>query len=292
MTAGRRREPLSEKIKIVRTVKALRKAVSAWRKSDNTIALVPTMGALHEGHISLVKLARKKADRVVVSIFVNPTQFAPNEDLARYPRDEAGDVAKLQGAGAHLVWTPGVDEMYPEGFSTGIKPGSAALPLEGEFRPHHFAGVATVCCKLFSQVTPDIAVFGEKDFQQLAVLRQMVRDLDLPLSLVGAPTKREKDGLALSSRNAYLSPAERKIAPELNKAILELAAKVRAGADRERAEAAAAKALLAAGFTKVDYVTARDAETLSILKSGSKRTLRVLAAAWLGKTRLIDNVAV
>ena len=283
---------MSEKIKIVRTVKALRKAVATWRKSDNSVALVPTMGALHEGHVTLVKLARKKADRVVVSIFVNPTQFAPNEDLARYPRDEAGDVAKLQAAGAHLVWTPGVDEMYPEGFSTGIKPGSAALPLEGEFRPHHFAGVATVCCKLFSQVTPDIAVFGDKDFQQLCVLRQMVRDLDLPLSLIGAPTKREKDGLALSSRNAYLSAQERKIAPELNKTILALADKVRAGADPEQAGAAAARALLAAGFTKVDYITARDAETLVLVTSGSKRTLRVLAAAWLGKTRLIDNVAV
>ncbi len=283
---------MSEKIKIVRTLKALRKAIAAWRKSDSSVALVPTMGALHEGHMSLVKLARKKADRVVVSIFVNPTQFAPNEDLARYPRDEAGDVGKLQAAGADLVWAPGVTEMYPEGFSTSVKPGNAALPLEGEFRPHHFAGVATVCCKLFSQVTPDIAVFGEKDFQQLAVLRQMVRDLDLPLSLVGAPTKREKDGLALSSRNAYLSADERKIAPELNKALLALAAKVRSGADPEKAAAAAARSLLTAGFTRVDYITVRDAETLFAVKPGSQRPLRALAAAWLGKTRLIDNVAV
>ena len=283
---------MAGKIKIVRTVKDLRRQTSAWRRSEERIALVPTMGALHDGHLSLVKLARRKADRVVVSIFVNPTQFAPSEDLARYPRDEAGDVKKLEGAGAGLIWTPSVTEMYPEGFSTGIKPGSAAEPLEGEFRPHHFSGVATVCCKLFGQVTPDVAIFGEKDFQQLAVLRQMVRDLNLPLAIIGAPTKREKDGLAMSSRNAYLTPAERRIAPALNKTLLELAHHVRGGGDPEKLAAGAVKALLAAGFSKVDYVAVRDAETLRPAKFSKGQALRALATAWLGKTRLIDNVPI
>ena len=250
------------------------------------------MGALHDGHLSLVKLAQRKADRTVVSIFVNPAQFGPHEDLARYPRDEAGDVAKLEMAGADFVWAPAITEMYPNGFSTCIKPGSAALPLEGEFRPHHFEGVATVCCKLFSQVMPDIAIFGEKDFQQLAVLRQMVRDLDLPLSILAAPTRREKDGLALSSRNVYLSPEERKIAPSLNVALTILAAKVKAGGDPEKLAEAAAKSLRTAGFSKIDYITVRDAVTLAPASRGHESPMRVLAAAWLGKTRLIDNVAV
>lgn len=283
-------QPLADKTKIIRTLKSLRKQVAHWRAKGERIALVPTMGALHDGHLSLVKLARNKADRVVVSIFVNPTQFAPNEDLARYPRDEAGDVAKLQKAGCDSVWAPGVEEMYPEGFSTRVEPGSAAKPLEGTFRPHHFAGVATVCCKLFSQVTPDIAIFGEKDFQQLAVLRQMVRDLDLPLKLAGAPTKREKDGLALSSRNAYLTPGERGVAPALQAAIREVAGKVDAGHDIAAAILAAQMKLLAAGFRSVDYIAVADAETLSEVSAKGERPLRVLAAAWLGKTRLIDNV--
>ncbi|MGE0052879.1 MAG: pantoate--beta-alanine ligase [Hyphomicrobium sp.] len=280
------------KTKIVRTLKELRKAVAKWREHGDGVALVPTMGALHAGHLSLVKLASKKADRVVVSIFVNPTQFAPHEDLARYPRDEAGDVAKLHEAGCDLVWAPDVEEMYPEGFSTSVTPGSAAKPLEGEFRPHHFAGVTTVCCKLFSQVTPDIAVFGEKDFQQLAVLRQMVRDLNLPLKLVGAPTKREKDGLALSSRNAYLSEKERAIAPMLQAALAELASEVANGVDIKSAIETAKRKVRNAGFTKIDYIAVADAETLQSVTSHGPRPLRVLAAAWLGKTRLIDNVAV
>ena len=174
---------MAESVKIVRTVRDLRKVTAKWRKAGKTVALVPTMGALHAGHISLVRLAKKKADKAVVSIFVNPTQFAPHEDLARYPRDEAGDLEKLAKVGADLVWSPSVEEMYPEGTSTRIEAGSAAADLEGAFRPHHFGGVATVCCKLFNQVTPDFAIFGEKDYQQLAVLRQMVRDLDMPLKL-------------------------------------------------------------------------------------------------------------
>lgn len=280
------------KTRIARRVKDLRKEIGKWREKGESVALVPTMGALHEGHVSLVKLAGKKADRVVVSIFVNPTQFAPHEDLARYPRDEEGDVAKLAGAGADLVWAPTVAEMYPEGYSTSVNPGSAAGPLEGEFRPHHFGGVATVCCKLFSQVTPDVAIFGEKDFQQLAVLRQMVRDLDLPLKLIGAPTRRAKDGLALSSRNAYLSPQEREVAPALYATISTLAQEVADGADIVTAITNAKRKLHAAGFAKIDYVAVADAETLAPIEKKTGRSIRVLAAAYLGKTRLIDNVAV
>jgi pantoate--beta-alanine ligase len=284
------RHVVSKSVKVVRTVKALRKQTAKWRADGKSIALVPTMGALHDGHLSLVKLAGEKADRVVVSIFVNPSQFAPHEDLARYPRDEAGDLKKLAAARAHLVWGPTVEEMYPEGFSTSIKPGSAANDLEGAFRPHHFGGVATVCCKLFSQVTPDVAIFGQKDYQQFCVLQQMVRDLNLPLKLVAAPTTREEDGLALSSRNAYLSADERQIAPALSAIIRELAKNVRHGADIAMASANARIKLLESGFTSVDYIEVRDAETLAPLQPGSGRAGRVLAAVWLGNTRLIDNV--
>jgi pantoate--beta-alanine ligase len=282
---------VAEAVTVVRTVAELRKVTAGWRRAGNTIALVPTMGALHGGHLSLVELAGINADKIVVSIFVNPTQFAPNEDLARYPRDEAGDLKKLATAGADLVWSPRVTEMYPEGFSTGVKAGSAAKDLEGVFRPHHFDGVATVCCKLFNQVAPDVAIFGEKDFQQLAVLRQLVRDLNMPLKLIAAPIKREADGLALSTRNTYLSEAERAIAPTLFKVISDVAKKVAAGAPIEAVTSEASAELMAAGFRKVDYVEVRDAETLE--PAGKDRgRLRVLAAAWLGQTRLIDNVAV
>jgi pantoate--beta-alanine ligase len=271
-------------VEIVRTISELRSAVAEWRRAGDGVALVPTMGALHEGHLTLVRTGLSHASRVVVSIFVNPTQFAPHEDLDRYPRDEAGDVAKLAGAGASLVWAPTVETMYPTGAATRIEVQGAALPLEGEFRPHHFGGVATVCCKLFSAVTPDVALFGEKDFQQLAVVRQMVRDLNLPLEIMGVPTVREADGLALSSRNAYLSADERRIAPLLFRTISDVAR----GAD----PAEAGNGLLAAGFTKIDYITVRDAETLAPYDGRAGRPGRVLAAVWLGKTRLIDNVAV
>lgn len=283
---------MSDKIKIVRTVHDLRKTLARWRDRKQTVALVPTMGALHAGHISLVKLAKKKADKAVVSIFVNPTQFAANEDLSRYPRDEAGDVKKLDGAHADLVWAPTTDEMYPDGFSTSVRAGSAANDLEGAFRPGHFDGVTTVCAKLFNQVTPDIAIFGEKDFQQLAVLRQMVRDLNMPLKLIGSPTKRDLDGLALSSRNAYLTDAERKIAPALYAAISALAKDAANGGDIPAGMADAKRKVVAAGFTKIDYIEVRDAETLKPAATASGRPMRVLAACWLGKTRLIDNVAV
>jgi pantoate--beta-alanine ligase len=281
---------LSDSVKIVRTVQDLRKATAKWRAHGRSIGLIPTMGALHAGHIALVRLAKKKVDRAVVSIFVNPTQFAANEDLSRYPRDEAGDLRKLEDA--DLVWAPSVKEMYPDGFSTGVRAGSAAKDLEGAFRPGHFDGVATVCAKLFNQVTPDIAIFGEKDFQQLTVLRQMVRDLNMPLKLIGASTKRDSDGLALSSRNAYLSAAERKIAPTLYAVISALAENIANGADMPTGLAGAKHRLMSAGFTKIDYVEVRDAETLEPASTASGRSLRVLAACWLGKTRLIDNVAV
>jgi pantoate--beta-alanine ligase len=248
------------------------------------------MGALHSGHISLVGDARKNADKVVVSIFVNPTQFAPHEDLACYPRDEAGDLAKLSQAEADLVWSPSVEEMYPAGFSTSVKAGSAAADLEGAFRPHHFDGVATVCAKLFNQVMPDVAIFGEKDYQQFAVLRQLVDDLNMPLKLIAAPTVREPDGLALSSRNAYLSEKERAIAPALYATLTEAQEKIASGTPFTVAMTDATARLAEAGFTKVDYVEVRDASTLSAATLPGK-PLRILAAAWLGKTRLIDNVA-
>lgn len=277
---------------MARTLEDLRRHIARMRKAGETVALVPTMGALHDGHLTLVRTARKKAQRVVVSIFVNPTQFAPNEDLARYPRDEAGDLEKLATVGTDLVWAPAPDEMYRPGFATRIEVGGAAEGLEGSFRPHHFGGVATVCCKLFSQVTPDIALFGEKDYQQLCVIRQMVRDLDLPLTIQGVPTVRERDGLALSSRNAYLTPEQRAAAPALNAAIRAVAATVATGGRQAPAIKAAGKALERAGFGPIDYVAIADAETLGPWQARSGRPGRVLAAAKLGATRLIDNVAI
>jgi pantoate--beta-alanine ligase len=283
---------VSKTVKISRTVKDLRKQVGKWREAGKTVALVPTMGALHDGHLALVRLAKKKADRVVVSIFVNPTQFSATEDLSRYPRDEAGDLKKLVSVDADLVWAPSAGEMYPEGFSTSVMPGSAADDMEGAVRPQHFGGVATVCCKLFSQVTPDIAIFGQKDFQQLIVLKQMVRDLNLPLKIIGAPTERAADGLALSSRNAYLSEAERKIAPALFAVLSETANDVSDGADIRSSIVNAKRKLLAAGFAAVDYIEVRDADTLCAVEKKADATLRVLAAVRLGKTRLIDNAGV
>jgi pantoate--beta-alanine ligase len=279
---------MSGAVPVARSLAPLRTQVRAWREAGEGVALVPTMGALHEGHLELVRLAKARCPRVVVSIFVNPAQFAPHEDFDRYPRDEAGDLAKLAAVGCDLVWSPDRAQMYPEGFATRIVPGGAAEGLEGEFRPHFFSGVATVCCKLFTQVAPDVAVFGEKDYQQLCVVRQMVRDLDLPLEIVGLPTVREPDGLALSSRNAYLSPEERRAAPLLRLTIAEVARAAGKG-DAAGAIAAGKAALEAAGF-KVDYLEVRDAETLRPVTPDTGRPLRVLAAAWLGKTRLIDNV--
>lgn len=280
------------KVQIVRTTKELRQIVSAWRRADHKIALVPTMGALHAGHLSLAQEALRHSSRVIMSIFVNPTQFSPDEDLDSYPRTFDDDVAKFEGAGGHLIWAPTVNEMYPDGFATRVVPEGAANGLETDFRPHFFSGVATVCCKLFTQTMPDFAMFGEKDFQQLCVVRQMVRDLDLPLEIIGCPTIREDDGLAMSSRNAYLSDAERQTASTMYQVITDVAQQVRAGADIEATCRAAGAALQSAGFRDIDYVAVRDAETLAAVEPGSTGAMRVLAAAWLGQTRLIDNVAV
>lgn len=284
-------------VNVSRKVQELRGKLALVRTGGEAIALVPTMGALHEGHLSLVRLAKARCPRVVVSIFINPAQFGPGEDLSRYPRDEAKDLAKLAGAGCDFVWAPTVADVYPEGFATRIEAGGAAEGLESDFRPDHFGGVATVCCKLFGVVQPSIAVFGEKDYQQLCVIRRMVRDLNLPLDIVAGPTVREPDGLAMSSRNAYLSPKERRIAPALHAAIQSLAAAISrdirdeaALIDRLRADTE--RRLIADGFARVDYVAVRDAETLAPIEPNSRRSLRVLAAAWLGGTRLIDNVAV
>lgn len=276
-------------IKVVRSLRDLRQVGAEWRKNYETVALVPTMGALHDGHMALVDKATQAARRTVVSIFVNPTQFAPHEDLDRYPRNEAADIDRLREKRVDLVWAPAVSEMYPEGFSTYVAPGSAALGLETDFRPHFFQGVATVVLKLLNQVAPSLAFFGEKDYQQLCVVRQMVRDLDVPTEIIGVPTIREKDGLALSSRNAYLSRQEREIAPHLYRTISEVADRA-SSEDLGALEAEAARKIIALGFDKVDYVSVRDAETLGEFKPG--RPGRVLAAAWLGSTRLIDNVPV
>lgn len=279
-----------DKPQVAETVAALRQHVAAWRKAGETVALVPTMGALHEGHMGLVDLARSKARRVVVSIFVNPTQFAPNEDFSRYPRTFEADVAKLAEVEADLVYAPSPGEMYPEGFSTGIVMSGPAKGLESDFRPHFFSGVAIVVSKLFLQCLPDYALFGEKDYQQLKVVTRMAKDLDLQLEVVPCPTARESDGLALSSRNRYLSAEERATAPVIHRSLTAAAAAIRAGTSPEAAMDAARAAISGAGL-KVDYVEARHAETLAPL-AGGPEPIRLLAAAWLGTTRLIDNVAV
>ena len=276
---------------VVRSAAALRQEVSRWRNAGKTVALVPTMGALHAGHLALVERGRALSDRVVASLFVNPAQFAPNEDFARYPRDEVGDAAKLATARTDLLYAPPLEEIYPRGFATAVDVGAIAAGQEGRFRPGHFRGVATVVAKLLLQASPDVACFGEKDYQQLQVVKQLVRDLDIPVRIEGVATVREPDGLALSSRNLYLSPAERALAPALYRVLSETAARLAAGEAAAPTLADAAAALLRAGFAKIDYVEAGDALTLVPLERAD-RPGRLLAAAWLGKTRLIDNVPV
>ena len=256
------------------------------------MALIPTMGALHAGHLELVHTAKRQCDRAIISIFVNPAQFAPTEDFEKYPRTFEDDRAKLASVDGDLVWSPEKVEMYPAGFATKIVPDGTADGLETDFRPHFFGGVATVCCKLFLQALPDIAVFGEKDYQQLCVIQQMVRDLNLPLKIVGVETVREADGLAMSSRNRYLSADERAKAVTIHHVINDVAAAAVGGTGLDKALADGRRALAQAGFGTIDYVTVRDALTLKDWVPGSGRPGRVLAAAWLGKTRLIDNVAV
>ena len=277
---------------VVRTVPALRRALDGLRARKASIALVPTMGALHDGHVSLVRQGRQRAGKVVVSIFVNPTQFAPTEDFGSYPRTWKADVAKLSAEHVDLIWHPDVKTMYPENFSTRIAPeGPAVAGLEDRYRPHFFGGVATVVGKLFTQVRPDLAIFGEKDFQQLRVVTQMARDLDLGVRVIGSKTVRERDGLAMSSRNVYLSAEERQVAPTLHKAMKQGAARIRAGEDVAAAIAAGAETIRSAGFA-LDYLEARHAETLAPIGSLTEGPMRMLVAARLGTTRLIDNIAV
>ena len=277
---------------IVRSVPALRRALESLRAKKATTALVPTMGALHDGHVSLVRLAKRRAAKVIVSIFVNPTQFAPSEDFGSYPRTWKSDVGKLAAEDVDLIWNPDVKTMYPDGFATRIlTEGPATAALEDRFRPHFFGGVTTVVGKLFTQVRPDFAVFGEKDFQQLRVVTRMAGDLDLGVKVIGSKTVRERDGLAMSSRNVYLSPEERQMAPTLYRAMKESANRLRAGDDLRAAMEGGAELISNAGFI-LDYFEARHAETLAPIASVKDGPVRILVAAKLGKTRLIDNVGV
>lgn len=277
---------------LVRARAALRARLSLWRAEKQRVALVPTMGALHAGHLSLVDMARNQADKVVVSIFVNPTQFGPHEDFARYPRQEVQDASSLEAAGADLLYAPWVEEIYPAGFATSIDPGPVAETACGPFRPGHFRGVATVVAKLLLQTGADVAIFGEKDWQQLQVIRRVVRDLDIPVELLGAPTIREADGLAMSSRNAYLSADERSVAPTMYRALRAAAMALASGASVEAETARARQTLIEAGFGSVDYVEVHDAASFSLSSGSLGAPARILAAAWLGKTRLIDNLPV
>jgi pantoate--beta-alanine ligase len=278
-------------VQIIREINALRRSVAELRRDGASIALVPTMGALHSGHMALVREARRQADHVVASIFVNPTQFGANEDLGSYPRREAEDAAMLEAESCALVWSPDAATMYPEGHATAVIVSGVSDGLDGAARPGHFAGVATVVAKLFNQVQPDVALFGEKDFQQLAVIRRMAADLDLPVRIVGVATQRDPDGLALSSRNAYLSMDERLAARALPRALVEAAQAMRDGTGVVQALEEAKDKLARAGFGPIDYVELCDAETLRPL-SALTRPGRLLAAAKLGRTRLIDNIEV
>lgn len=283
----------TDALPVVRSIAALRETVSGWRRQGFTVGFVPTMGALHEGHLALVREAGRRTDRVVASIFVNPTQFAATEDLGTYPRQEAQDAGLLAGAGCALLFAPSVAEMYPADATTMIDVGGPAEGLEGDFRPQMFGGVALVVAKLLNQVQADVAVFGEKDWQQLMVVRRLVRDLDIPTEIVGSPTMRDGHGLALSSRNAYLSEPELEIARRLNGVLAEAGAAAATGRPTDAVEHEARDALLAAGFDRIDYVALRRAGDLAPFESGRVDSPgRILAAAWLGRTRLIDNMAV
>lgn len=282
---------MATKLPVVRSVKALRQIVRGWRSRGNTVALVPTMGALHEGHLSLVKLAKQHAKRTVVSIFVNPTQFGPNEDFTAYPRDEGGDWSKLAKSKADLLYAPPVDVMYPDDFSSRVEVIGLTSGLEGASRPRHFAGVTTIVTKLFLQCLPDSAIFGEKDYQQLLVIGQLVKDLDLPIRIIGAPVVREADGLAMSSRNAYLGESERSVAPRFYEVLRDISKDLTNGRPVHEAVFLARDWLEGAGF-KVDYVEVRDAMSLMPIGRVVTAPARILGAVYLGNTRLIDNVPV
>ncbi|TPV99832.1 MAG: Pantothenate synthetase [Beijerinckiaceae bacterium] len=282
----------ASRIEIVHDVGSLRARLAQWRRAGETIGLVPTMGALHAGHISLVREAKRHATRTMMSIFVNPTQFAPSEDFGAYPRSLEADAAKFASAEGDLVFAPAIGEIYPPGFATLLSIGGPATAgLEDRFRPAHFPGVATIVAKLLNQCRPDIAIFGEKDYQQLKVVTRMARDLDFETKIIGVPTVREADGLALSSRNVYLSAKERAVAPSLFAALRRCVHDINDGVIIETALAAARKTVAAAGFV-TDYIEARHAESLAPVTSREEWPVRLLAAATLGKTRLIDNIAV
>ncbi|MCX5493478.1 pantoate--beta-alanine ligase [Kaistia dalseonensis] len=278
--------------RIIRTVDTLQALSAEWHRAGLRVGMVPTMGALHSGHLALVEAARARAERIIVTIFVNPAQFAPTEDFAAYPRTEASDVEKLAALGVEAVFAPNAAEMYPAGFATTITLKGPALGLETDFRPHFFAGVATVVAKLLIAGFPDVALFGEKDYQQLAVVTQLVADLRLPTEIIGLPTIREADGLALSSRNAYLTAEERAVAPILAATLQEIAAGIRSGQPAAALIEAGTARLVASGFRTPDYLTLRNARTLAEPVDLATEPLRLLVAAWLGRTRLIDNIAV
>jgi pantoate--beta-alanine ligase len=276
---------------IVRTIETLRETVASWRREGARVAVVPTMGALHEGHLSLVRAALAQAHRVVVTIFVNPKQFNSGADLANYPRTETWDAEKLASVGAHLLYAPDAQQMYPEGSATTVSVSGVSAGLCGAFRPGHFDGVATVVTKLFLQTGADRAFFGEKDFQQLLVIRRLARDLDIPIEIIACPTVREADGLAMSSRNARLSPAERHIAPGLAALLFEMAARLASRSPIRETLASGVAKILAAGFRDVEYLELRTDEALHPVQM-LDRPARLLVAAWLGETRLVDNVKV
>jgi pantoate--beta-alanine ligase len=277
---------------VARTLPSLRRAIDQLRTRRATIALVPTMGALHDGHLALVRQARRRASKVIVSIFVNPTQFAPHEDFGSYPRTWKSDMEKLAAEHADLVWNPGVDVMYPPDFATRIVPeGPATADLEDRFRPHFFGGVATVVGKLFTQCRPDVAVFGQKDYQQLKVVTRMAADLDLGVKVIGVPTVRERDGLAMSSRNVYLSPEQRTVAPTLHRVMKDAAKRLRASDNLKTVMADGARTIENTGFV-LDYFEARHAETLALIPSIKDGPIRLLVAAKIGTIRLIDNIGV
>ena len=279
-------------MQIIRDLAGLRAVCRALRDEGRGLALVPTMGALHAGHIALVEEGRRRAGAVVASVFVNPRQFAPGEDLVKYPRRERADFRMLEAAGCDVVWAPPIGAMYPAGFATTVSISGVTAMLEGLVRPGHFDGVATVVLKLFNQVAPDIALFGEKDWQQIAVIRRLVLDLDLPVEIVGVPTVRDDHGVALSSRNAYLSEEELTTARALPRALGEAAAMIGRGEPVDAALAAACARLDEAGFAGIDYVTLRDASTLAAIDRLGDAPARLLAAARIGATRLLDNLPV
>ncbi|NDC58105.1 MAG: pantoate--beta-alanine ligase [Alphaproteobacteria bacterium] len=284
---------MTDALPIARTVRELRTHVARWRNQNLTVGFAPTMGALHDGHLELVRALQRRCDRTIASIFVNPKQFAAHEDLDRYPRNEAGDAALLAGVGCDLIYAPTREVMYPDGHSTSVSVAGISEPLEGEARPHFFGGVATVVTKLLLQCLPDVAAFGEKDYQQLLVIKRMVRDLDMPVEILAVPTLREADGLAMSSRNAYLSKEERIIASRLNLILREAVEQLESGANIMTTLVKIERQIFKSGFRQIDYVAIRgDEDFLPIASPIVRRPARLLVAVWAGETRLIDNVAV